>query len=327
VTTSAAADVEAGKTGLGSGKYYVETRNDPDDGWQFRIVNDDGQAVSVKKGASSDYTTGWQAVPTGGGTYDTGRGFSMEFAASGYTSASRGFGAAEISFIAKGAVIDIEASNSLVDIASKVNAAKYTEGNEVIATIVDNQLILSGKYSGDNRNIQVSDVSGSILADLEVYNGSTFLHQMQNSLSANFKVNGLDVKRSQNTGLTDVIHGVTLNLDKDSAGKTAVLNVTASTDSNKKQISGFVGEFNKLTKYLTDKIATTKKADDTYTRGALAGDMVFSSLRYDLLRLPSAGYSNSGNLSRLRDIGITMDKDLKRGFSAGCGHDPDEYES
>ncbi len=39
--------------------------------------------------------------------------------------------------------------------------------------------------------------------------------------------------------------------------------------------------------------------------------MVFSSLRYDMLRMSSAGFSNSGSLSRLRDIGITMDKDMK----------------
>ncbi|MAT41523.1 MAG: hypothetical protein CL609_04210 [Anaerolineaceae bacterium] len=315
VTTSTTTDIESGKTGLGSGSYFVETRNDPEDGWQFRLVNNDGQAVSIKNGTTSDYTTGWQSIPTGGGSYDTGRGFSMEFAdPSGYTEANagtRGYGAAEIDFTAKGTTIEIETSNSLVDIASKINAAKYTEGNEVIATIVDNQLILSGKYSGDNRNIQVSDVTGSILADLEIYNGSAYVHQMQAALSANFKVNGLDVKRSQNSGLTDVIHGVTLNFVKDAEGKTATLNVTASTDSNKKQITGFIGEFNKLTKYLTDKIATTKKADDTYTRGALAGDMVFSSLRYDLLRLPSSSFSTSGSLSRLRDIGITMDKDLK----------------
>ncbi len=311
VSSSGAAAVAAGKTGLGSGTYYVETRNDAENGWQFRIVNQDGQAVSVKNGSSDGFTTGWQALPTGGGSYDSGRGFSMEFAASGYTAGTRGAGAAAINFTAQGASIDIKASDSLVDIASKINAAKYSEGNEVIATIVDNQLILSGKYSGDDRNIQVADVAGSILAGLDIYNGSAFLHQMQESASAHFKVNGLDVKRSQNSGLSDVIHGVTLTLNKDSIGKTATLNVTASTDSNKKQISGFIGEFNKLTKYLTDKIATTKKADDTYSRGALAGDMVFSSLRYDLLRLPGAGFANSGNLSRLRDIGITMNDDLK----------------
>ncbi len=190
----------------------METREDPDAGWQFRLVDADGKAISVKKGSTSDYTTSWQSIPDGGGTYDSGRGFSMDFAASGYTAGTRGFGAAKIAYTAKGASIEIEASNTLVDIASKINNAKYAEGNEVIATIVDNQLILSGKYSGDNRDIQVSDVSGTILADLEIYNGSAYVHQMQGPLSANFKVNGLDVTRSQNTGLTDVINGVTLNL-------------------------------------------------------------------------------------------------------------------
>lgn len=311
VTASTTATPGSGKSELGSGSYFVETRNDPDEGWQFRVVDSDGTAVSIKKGSTDDYTTGWQSIPDGGGTFDSGRGFSFDFAASGYTAGTRGSGAAEIDFTATGATIEVEATDSLVDIASKINSAKYAENNEVIATIVDNQLILSSKVAGLGREVQMSDVSGSILLGLGIYDGVDYSHQMQAANSANFTVNGLNVTRSKNTGLTDVINGVTLNLNKDSEGQTATLDVTSSIENNKKQISGFVTEFNKLLKYLTAKVSTTKNADETYTRGALAGDMVFSSLRQDIMRFITAGHTNGGDFSRLSEIGLGMNKDLQ----------------
>jgi flagellar hook-associated protein 2 len=315
VNSISTAQVASTKTELGSGKYYVETRQNSGS-WQFRLVDADGKAVSVKKhSAASDYTADWQNIPAGGGAYDTGRGLQIDFTAGGYTAGTRGFGAAEVNLTAKGASISVDATSTLVDIASSINNAKYAEGNEVVATIVNNQLLLSAKYGGDNRVIQVQDVTGTILNDLEIYNGSTFTHEMQTAASANFSVNGLAVKRSANTGLTDVINGVTLNLVKDSEGKTATLNVVSTIDENEKKIGSFVTEYNKLLSYLSAKIATTKNADDTYTRGALSGDMVFTNLRYDLLRLSTAGQVNAGSFTRLSELGITMSNDLKLSVS------------
>ncbi|PKO15729.1 MAG: hypothetical protein CVU39_09405 [Chloroflexi bacterium HGW-Chloroflexi-10] len=315
VNSFATTDVAATKTELGSGKYYVETRQNGTD-WQFRLVDTEGKSISIKKNSTtSDYTSDWQNIPEGGGVYDTGRGIRVDFTASGYTAGTRGFGAAELEYAAKGPTIEVESTDSLVDIASAINNAKYADGNEVIATIVNNQLLLSAKYGGENRVIQAQDVTGRILNDLEIYNGSTFTHEMQTAVSANFSVNGLAVKRSSNTGLTDVINGVTLNLVKDSEGETATLNVVSTTDENEKKIGSFVTEYNKLLTYLGAKIATTKNADDTYTRGALSGDMVFTNLRFDLLRLSTAGQVNGGAFTRLSELGITMGNDLKLSVS------------
>ena len=61
---------------------------------------------------------------------------------------TKGSGAASVAYTAKGTTLDIVSEDSLVDIASKINNASYPTGNEVLASIVDNQLILTAKYSG-----------------------------------------------------------------------------------------------------------------------------------------------------------------------------------
>jgi len=67
--------------GLGAGWYSIETR---DNGgiWEFRVLDWNGDAVEINSVSGGDRTDDWQALaPVLGTTYDTGRGFAIEFAA------------------------------------------------------------------------------------------------------------------------------------------------------------------------------------------------------------------------------------------------------
>ncbi len=314
VTGFNTAEIAEGKAELGSGSYFVEMQQNSSGTWQYRLVDAEGNAVSIKKSnGSGDYSTAWQNVPSGGGEIDTGRGLTFTLGADPllYTAGIKGSGAAQVDYTAQGVEIDIETSHTLVDIASKINNVDYPEGNEVVATIVDNQLILSAKNSGEDHAVTLSDISGNVMNSLGVLNGTAFKNQMQEGLNAHFSVNGLSVERSKNTGLTDVIHGVTLSLLKDSEGESATLAIESDPEKEREEVDTFVNQFNSLMKYLTAKTSTKKNDDDTYTRGALAGDFIFTTLRYDLLRLASNSQSTGGAYSRLSEIGITMDDDLK----------------
>ena len=300
---STGSTIETGQQELGSGNYYVETRQNTTGEWQFRLVDSEGNAVKTKIGEDT-YSANWQSIPTGGGTYDTGRGLTINFGSdsSQYVAATKATGATSVSYAAKGAEITVTSEMSLVDIADAINNATYGAGNEVTATIINKQLIISADNTGSSHSIVAS---GSVLEDLGILSGSTYKNEMQTASDASFTVEGMSVTRSKNTGLTDVIAGVTLNLASDAEGQTATINIKADSTASRTAINSFISGFNALQTYLSSKLSVTKNADDTYTRGALSGDTSLSSLRYSLLSMFTKYDATGGLYKSMTELGIT----------------------
>ncbi|MFN7037353.1 MAG: flagellar filament capping protein FliD, partial [Bellilinea sp.] len=153
--------------------------------------------------------------------------------------------------------------------------------------------------------------SGAVLEALGVLQGGAFKTVLQSPSDAVFTVNGLGVQRGRNDNLNDVIHGVSLSLSADAEGKSATLNIEDDLSADVRAVQTFLDQFNALQKYLADKTATVKNSDNTYTRGALVGDGMFRSLRFDLLRQFEASYSTGQSFTRLNEIGVKLDGDLK----------------
>ena len=311
------ASVDNDQTELGNGTYYVETRQDSQYGWQFRLVDAEGNAVKIQK-SDGTYTTGWQAITAG--VYDTGRGLTLNFGSDPeqYQVVSRGSGAGQIQYQAKGTEITIDADDALTDIAYKINSANYAENEDVVATIMDNQLILSRKMTGANRTITASDKTGTVLSQLGILENGSLKHVLQTASNAVFTVNDMSISRSTNTGLTDVIQGVTLNLASDAEGKSATVAVKYDPKGQQDILAEFIKKFNSLIKYLSAKVATEKKGDGTYSRGALSGDTMFQSLRLDLLQAVTGSINNGGEFTGLREIGITLGNDLSMSISSSA---------
>lgn len=303
-----------GKSALGSDTYYVETRQQ-DDIWQFRLVNSRGEAQSIRR-ADGSYTSEWQSAPAEAGWVDTGRGLSIEFDPAVLQARSRGSGAASLNYTPQGAAVAVSAGDSLADLAAKINQAVYAEGNRVSASIVNNHLVLTHQRSGAGVLLQATDESGTVLESLGILQGGAFKTVLQTPSDAVFTVNGLTVQRGRNENLNDVIHGVSLSLSADAEGKTASLAVEDDLSADAKAVQAFLDQFNNLQKYLADKTATVKNSDNTYTRGALVGDGMFRSLRFDLLRQFQGSYTTGQSFSRLEDIGLKLDGDLKAVISS-----------
>ena len=87
---------------LPTDSYYVESRPAEGlEGWQFRLVDNSGEAVEIATvGQSGDnFTADWQPIPSGGGAFDTGRGMVFTFAPpGGYEEADRRSGAARVDY-------------------------------------------------------------------------------------------------------------------------------------------------------------------------------------------------------------------------------------
>ena len=78
-----APEVRAGEQELHTDSYYVEIQQDEQSAsWQFRLVNNDAEAVAIVPHGQPDgaLTDDWQMIPDGGGEIDTGRGLAITFA-------------------------------------------------------------------------------------------------------------------------------------------------------------------------------------------------------------------------------------------------------
>jgi flagellar capping protein FliD len=280
---------------LATGDYTLQMR-DTAGIRQFRLVNADGNAVSIRKtDGASGLTTDWQTM--GSGAYDTGRGQILTLNKTG------SIAPVAFHYTAKGTSISINSSDTQRNIVNAINAAVQPEGHDFKASIVANQLVLTSTQTGTNHSMIYSDGAG--------LGFNTLLQDAQN---AQFTVNGMSVSRSSNNNLTDVVEGVTLSLAGDSEGKSARLSVSANADKANGLMNTLMSKFNTTISHLKDKMATTAKTENgktTYTRGVLSGETVFSSFRTDMLYRMSRSYTNTGSFKRLGDIGISFDKDMK----------------
>jgi len=299
LTGVATSDVASGQKELGTGTYSLQTRENSGV-LQFRLVDSDGNAVSIKGSDGATFTSSWQTASSG--SYDTGRGLSLTIDATG-TSAST-----ELTYTAKGVSVEIATTDTQRLIAAKLNAAVQPEGRDFTASIVSGRLVLTGKKTGVNHTLLFTDGAGLGLTD-----------ERQAAQNATFTVNGLTVSRATNSGLTDVIDGVTLNLAVDAEGKAAKLSIAGNTDKAVTAMNAFVNKFNAAFSHLTQKMALTSKTEGTkttYTRGPLSGDMGFRGLRMDLFNQVIRPAANNGSFKSLADIGISYDKDMKLSVDA-----------
>jgi len=215
-------------------------------------------------------------------------------------------------FTINGKDITVETTDSLQGIVNAINNTEYDEGKSVSASIVNNYLVIDAGATGADNKIVASDTSGTVLESLGVLDGANFKTTLQDALDASFTVNGINVTRASNTGLDDVINGVTLNL-LDKTENTVTLKVQSDYTSIRAKVSAFVSNLNSTLSYLGTKLKTTADPENkTYTRGALAGDTIFSSLRMSListLRTHVTG-SAEGDPEYLADVGITIGSGL-----------------
>lgn len=133
------------------------------------------------------------------------------------------------SFTINGVEVTIGAEASLNDIRDAINAAvknalettdedkKIAKEKSFNATIINHQLVLTADATGESNALSVDGDGDDILRDLGIWNGTDdFQHAaLQEAQNAKFFVNNIEVIRSSNSAIDDVIEGVTLNLNKD----------------------------------------------------------------------------------------------------------------
>jgi len=324
VSSFATGTVSTGETQLGSGKYYIEFRQNSSSIWQFRVVDENGAAVRVDDAADAGTatTSNWQDFSlVKNTTFDTGRGLTVTFANTDPTEAQLygGSNTANVTYTAQGASISVDATDSLNAIRDKINTATYADGNEVQATIVDRRLVLTGTRTGASAAITLDDTSGTVLQQLGILSasgggtGGTLATgaQLRAAQNAKFDVNGITgIERGKNTGLTDVVQGFSIDLKN--AGSTTI---TVSKDNQGvvDDVKTLIEKVNDLMTYLKQKTEPVvgdkdKNGNPTYTPAPLGTDWSMRWFRQDIANTMLSEYTGAvGNApSYLVDVGITV---------------------
>ncbi|MBB3843610.1 flagellar filament capping protein FliD [Xanthomonas arboricola] len=223
--------------------------------------------------------------------------------------ATVGSGTLTIGYGEKKITVDISGTDKLTDIAAAIN--KAAGGKGVTASVVtanDGQhLVFNAVDSGTKGALTVS-ASDPSLSSLTYGPGvSGGLTQSVAATDALVRVDGFERTSSSNT-VTDIVPGVVLNLTKAAEGTKVTLGVAADTSGLKANLTAYAAAYNTANTLLAKSSAydpTTK------TAAALTGDSLVRGLQQQLRG------QVSGNLTELKSLGLTIDKDGVMSFDGG----------
>ncbi|MFA7282716.1 MAG: flagellar filament capping protein FliD, partial [Sterolibacterium sp.] len=201
-------------------------------------------------------------------------------------------------------------STSLGDIRDAINAASIG----VTATIVSDgsaapyRLVLTST-SGIANSLKISVTGDQALSDLLAHDPGVAsgqnLSETISAQNAEIKVNGISASMSSNS-ITDVIHGVTLNLLQKTTSTTTVT-VARDTSSIKTALDAFVKAYNDIAKPLKD-LSTYDVA--TKTAPVLNGDSAVLAIQGQMRSVIGATISGTtGSFKALSQIGVSFQKD------------------
>jgi flagellar hook-associated protein 2 len=209
-------------------------------------------------------------------------------------------------------VID-SSNNTLEGIRDAINTANQG----VTATIVNDgdptnpyRLVLSSTASGADQSIKIAvdpagDASLITLLDHDPA-GTQNLAETVTAKDAKFDVDGIAITKSSNT-ITDVISGVTLNLNAENPTGSLIVSVSQDTDSAKAAVLDFVNAYNGL-------LAEINKQTDSGYSGGVAGALASDSATRQILsfvrdELTTAPTGITGTYTNLSSIGVSFQRD------------------
>ena len=154
--------------------------------------------------------------------------------------------------------------------------------------------------------VQVTFDAGSLVAG-EKFSVDVFAPTIQDAANAQIQLGsgaGAITVQSSKNQVTNLIRGVTLNLQAADATKEVRLSITNDTEAAKQEILNYVKDYND---FISDLAKQTKYDSTTGISGPLAGNRSVTALRDQLQRTVLA---TSGNLSssanRLTALGISL---------------------
>lgn len=200
--------------------------------------------------------------------------------------------------------VDIAASDTMADIARKINGAGAGVTASVVTSNGQDQLMMRSASTGASMGFQVETYGDAALNALSYPgDGSSGMTLNQAGTDAQITVDGgMTVTSSSNT-LSNVISGLTLDLKQ--TGTTTV-DITSDTSVVKKSVDDFVSAFNTA---ITNLTTATKYDAGSKTAGPLQGDATAVGLLNTLKNMVMTNGPTGTSFNRLSDVGLKMQRD------------------
>lgn len=208
--------------------------------------------------------------------------------AAGYTLPAAG------SVVLNGQTINFNGGETLDEMALAINNASYATGEALIASVVDDRLVLQsetgasksiyGTTAGSPPFVAGDDPDNILNGELGLIDGTFNLTNIaQTSLDADLTVNGIPVTRDTNS-FNDVIENVTISLSD--TGNTQ-LSVQVDKEPIKNAITDFVELYNETRDFI-ERIRNAK-LDEEEQFGPFFSDPLLKEIFNDLRTLTSTG--------------------------------------
>lgn len=204
--------------------------------------------------------------------------------------------------------------NTLEKIRDKINASNSGVTASLITDASGVRLVLRGVSGAENAfrvtatdaDGDSSDATGLSALNYDPSADITTMSATQKAGNAQATINGLAISSASNT-LTDVVDGLTIQLNKKTAADTPVeLTVAQDNESIKKGIDAFTSAYNSVVGTIR---VQTLYDEASKTGGPLQGDSTAISLLAQLRNMAFSSTSASSAFGRLSDIGIDIAKD------------------
>ncbi len=211
-----------------------------------------------------------------------------------------GFQAGEITV--GGAIINVQGTDTLNNLAANINQAQ----TNVVATVINNRLVLTSGQTGSANQLSVSTAAGAglfnvsdgstsgnpasnVLSQLGLYSGTTFSQYLSTAGDADFYINGIEGRSSSNT-VTNAVNGLSITLNGVSQTvastgnptqdlKATTLQVTTDTQKAAAAVKAFVDQYNSVMSFIDSK---TSFNSQTNTAGDLFGDSMVMEIQQSL---------------------------------------------
>lgn len=207
--------------------------------------------------------------------------------------------------------IDIVATDTLNDIASKINGTNAGVTATVLTDASGERLLLRGKNTGLEAGFKLSVLEGADTDPNSAGNtdatglsrlvaGSTVTQSASNAAAT---VNGIPVSSATNT-FASTVSGVTFKAEQIT---TAPIEITVSKDTSavKNNMDDFVKAYNAINQLLNE---ATKYDAATKSAGLLQGDSTALALQNSLRSAIQSVSTGSAVFQRLADVGITQQR-------------------
>ena len=277
--------------------------NDARDFQSLQVANTQPSAVSV--------TAGSAAMAGSLNLQVTQLAAARQVTTGGFTSRStslNGGSAFELSLSVNGGTAKTipVATDTPEGMANAINAAGLGLSAQVVNTGSSVQVVVTGQQGVANTyTLAARTTGGAAIAGLD------FNTQLQAAADAKFSLNGIDIVRSNNT-VTDVLDGVTLELNTVTAGA-ARIDLRRDASALKKNFQALVTAYNTFEEAAKAMASRTKSddEDDTIT-GSLSGDSLLQSIRSQVRGYVTGNSSSPGTtVIAARNVGLTLDRDGK----------------